>query len=78
MVSIQVWDSGIGIPAGRIREIFEEFQQVRAIACESDKGQGLGLPVVERLARAAGHPLGVRSVVGRGSVFELVVPLASG
>ena len=78
MLSIQVWDTGIGIPAGRIREVFEEFQQLRALAQDGGKGLGLGLSVAERLARAIGHPLGVRSEVGRGSVFEVVVPLAGG
>ena len=78
MVSIQVLDTGIGIPADRLREIFEEFQQLRVLAHEGDKGFGLGLAVAERLARAIGHPLGVRSVEGRGSVFEVVVPLAGG
>ena len=78
MVSIQVHDTGIGIPADRIGEVFEEFQQLRALAQDGGKGMGLGLPVTERLARAIGHSLGVRSAVGRGSVFEVVVPLTGG
>ena len=78
MVSIQVWDSGIGIPPGQLREVFEEFRQLRMIAHDGGKGLGLGLPVAERLARAIGHPLGVRSAPDRGSVFEVVVPLAGG
>ena len=78
MLAIQVWDSGIGIPADRLHEVFEEFQQLRALPRDGGKGMGLGLPVAERLARAIGHPLGVRSAVGRGSLFELVVPLAGG
>lgn len=77
-ISIQVWDTGIGIPAERIHEVFEEFQQLRVLAHDGGKGMGLGLPVAERLARAIGHPLGVRSAVGHGSVFEVVVPLAGG
>ena len=78
MVSIQVWDTGIGIPADRLSEIFEEFQQLRVLAHDGGKGLGLGLAVAERLARAIGHPLGVKSEEGRGSVFEVVVPLAGG
>ena len=78
MVRIQVWDSGIGIPAERIHEVFEEFRQLRQLARDAGKGVGLGLTVAERLAEVIGHPLGVRSVVGRGSVFEVVVPLAEG
>ncbi len=78
MVSIQVWDTGLGIPADRLHEVFEEFQQLRELAHDGGKGLGLGLPVAERLARAIGHPLGVRSAVGRGSVFEVLVPQAGG
>ncbi|MEI6559487.1 MAG: HAMP domain-containing sensor histidine kinase [Rhodospirillaceae bacterium] len=78
MVSIQVCDTGIGIPDDRLREVFEEFQQLRVLVQDGGKGLGLGLTVAERLARAIGHPLGVRSVVGRGTLFEVVVPRAGG
>ena len=73
-LSIQVWDTGIGIPREHIREIFEEFRQLRQT--DSESGQGLGLSLAERLGRVLDHPIGVRSLAGRGSVFEVLVPLA--
>ena len=74
-LGIQVWDTGIGIPGEHLRDIFEEFHQLR---CRGELGLGLGLSLVERLGRALDHPIGVRSAVGRGSMFEVLVPLAAG
>jgi two-component system, sensor histidine kinase len=71
---IEVWDSGIGIPAERQADIFREFVQVGAPAVASDKGLGLGLAIVDRLCRLLDHPITLRSVPGRGTVFSLQVP----
>lgn len=75
-IRFQVWDSGIGIPAEHIADIFTEFYQVQAPRRGQIKGLGLGLAIVDRLARLLGHRLDVRSVAGKGSVFSLDVPLA--
>ncbi len=75
-VRIQVCDTGIGIPAEKIPYIFEEFYQVDNQARDRRRGLGLGLSIVRRLADLLGHRLTVRSVPGRGSVFELAVPAA--
>jgi signal transduction histidine kinase len=72
-LGIQVWDTGIGIPREHLREIFEAFVQLRQSA--GDPGQGLGLPLAKRLAVVLDHPMGVCSTVGRGSMFEVLVPL---
>jgi signal transduction histidine kinase len=71
---IEVWDTGIGIPAGRTGEIFEEFKQLGGGAC--NKGSGLGLAIVARTAALLGLSINVRSRVGRGSVFAIELPLA--
>ncbi len=51
---IEVWDTGIGIPADHLSEIFEEFHQLDNPARERSKGIGLGLAIVQRLADLLG------------------------
>lgn len=75
---IEVWDTGIGIEASQLESIFEEFRQVDNPARESGLGLGLGLSIVRRLGRLLRHPVDVRSVPGRGSVFAITVPLREG
>jgi PAS domain S-box-containing protein len=73
---IEVWDSGIGIEEGQRERIFQEFYQVGNPERDRAQGLGLGLAIVERLSRLLGHPLRVRSVPGKGSMFSVEVPLA--
>ena len=54
-VRIEVWDTGLGIPADKQRQIFEEFQRLEQGA-RAARGLGLGLSIVERLGRVLGHP----------------------
>ena len=72
---IEVWDTGIGIPAEQLSAIFEEFHQLDNPARERSKGLGLGLAIVQRLAELLGHAIDVRSRPGKGSVFSVEVPL---
>ncbi|MCA1941467.1 MAG: PAS-domain containing protein [Caenispirillum bisanense] len=72
---IEVWDTGIGIDAGHIPLIFQEFHQVENAARNRREGLGLGLAIVDRLAQLLGHPITVRSVPGKGSCFAVAVPL---
>ncbi|WP_460479680.1 PAS-domain containing protein [Comamonas humi] len=72
---IEVHDQGPGIPESLQREIFEEFRRLDEGHGE-DRGAGLGLAIVERLGRLLGHEIGLRSELGRGSVFWVCVPLA--
>lgn len=75
---IEIWDTGIGIEPAQLERIFEEFHQVNNPARESGLGLGLGLSIVRRLGRLLDHPVAVRSVPGRGSVFTITVPLHTG
>lgn len=68
---VEVWDTGAGIPADRLEDIFEEFTQLGE---RSERGLGLGLAIVKRLSRLLGHPVTVRSWEGRGSVFAVELP----
>lgn len=73
---IEVWDSGIGIPAEHLSQVFQEFYQVDNGERDAGKGLGLGLSIVDRIARILGHPLQARSWPGQGSVFGVTVPRA--
>src|SRR5208283_3600308 len=70
---IEVWDTGLGIPADRQRAVFEEFQRLDQGA-RIARGLGLGLSIVERLGRVLGHPVGLASTPGEGSVFFVTAP----
>ncbi|MDE2413844.1 MAG: PAS-domain containing protein [Comamonadaceae bacterium] len=72
---IEVHDQGPGIPESLQREIFEEFRRLGE-GHDQDNGAGLGLAIVERLGRLLGHEIGLKSELGRGSVFWVCVPLA--
>jgi signal transduction histidine kinase len=72
-VSVEVWDTGIGIPEAEQARIFEAFRQVEP---ECSEGLGMGLAIVRQTATMLGHEVGVRSRVGRGSVFSVTLPRA--
>ncbi len=73
---VGVWDTGIGIAPAEQEEIFEEFHRLPQTNGSTVRGAGLGLSIVRRVSRMLGHPLVVRSVPGRGSLFGIVVPLS--
>ncbi len=75
-VQLEVRDSGIGIAPENQSAIFAEFYQVGNAAREQNKGLGLGLSIVDRLARALGHPLNLRSRLGEGTTFAIRLPRA--
>ena len=72
---IEVWDQGIGIPKNRLDDIFQEFYQIGNIERDRSQGLGLGLAIVQRLSNLLDYPVQVQSVLGRGSVFRVDVPL---
>ena len=75
-ISIQVWDTGIGIPEVEIQAIFEEYHQLDNPARERSRGLGLGLPIVQRLAHLLGHEIHVKSRPGHGSMFSIDIDIA--
>lgn len=75
-VRLQVWDTGIGIPAHGLRAIFDEFRQLDPPVGDHLKGLGVGLSILDRLAKLLGHPVVVCSIRGRGSRFQIEMPMA--
>ena len=76
-IVLAVKDSGSGIPAAEIGQIFDRFTRVGAGRSRETGGFGLGLAVVKAIAEAHHGSVRVRSTVGRGSEFELVLPAAA-
>jgi signal transduction histidine kinase len=74
-LSLEVWDTGIGIPPEQQGRVFEEFYQLANPERNSKKGLGLGLSIVKRLANLLGARVDLASVPGRGSVFKVRLPL---
>ncbi len=77
MLDIEIFDTGIGIPKAELTAIFEEYHQIDNPARDRTRGLGLGLSIVQSLGQLLGHPVAVRSIVGRGSVFSVTVPLVA-
>lgn len=71
---VEVWDTGPGIPPAYQERIFEEYFQLHNPERARDKGLGLGLAIVARLARLLGTPVNLDSAPGRGSCFSLRLP----
>ncbi|SAL07022.1 integral membrane sensor hybrid histidine kinase [Caballeronia calidae] len=74
---IQVWDTGIGIPANQAELIFEEFYQLENPERDRRKGLGLGLAIVRRTAVLLGTDVHVKSTPGFGSVFSIDIPVGA-
>lgn len=71
---IEVWDTGAGIPDTHRSAIFEEFRRMHPAGDEP--AAGLGLAIVDRIARLLGAAIDLRSRVGKGSVFAIDAPVA--
>jgi CheY-like chemotaxis protein/nitrogen-specific signal transduction histidine kinase len=74
---IQVWDTGIGIEARYGEKVFEECFQIDNSLQDRTKGFGIGLSIARRMAGLLRGSVTFRSRPGRGTVFEIVLPLAA-
>jgi signal transduction histidine kinase len=74
---IRVTDEGEGIPAGDLPRIFDRFTQIDQSSTRAHGGVGLGLHLVRELTRRLGGEVTVDSVVGRGTVFTVTIPVLS-
>jgi two-component system CheB/CheR fusion protein len=78
-VSIEIWDTGIGIPDGELQAIFEEYHQLDNAARERTRGLGLGLSIVKTLVQAHNGTVTAESAgEGRGATFRVRLPVARG
>ncbi|TCS43986.1 PAS domain-containing hybrid sensor histidine kinase/response regulator [Reinekea marinisedimentorum] len=75
-VVIQIWDTGLGIEADDLERIFLDFNRLDQHRQEA-QGVGLGLSVVSRISQYLHHPIRVQSTPGKGSCFELSVPVSA-
>jgi Na+/proline symporter/signal transduction histidine kinase/CheY-like chemotaxis protein len=74
-LQIGIYDTGVGIPVLKRGEIFKEFHRLEQGA-RIARGLGLGLSIVERLARVLNHGIAIDANAGGGSFFSVTVPTA--
>jgi signal transduction histidine kinase/CheY-like chemotaxis protein len=74
---IEVEDTGIGIRREDMHRLFVEFQQLDAGTAKKYAGTGLGLALTKRIVEAQGGRVGVRTELGKGSVFWSVLPIGT-
>ncbi len=74
-LTLSVKDTGVGIPAQKLQDIFTEFRQADSDVARQFDGAGLGLSIVDRLSKAMGGQTHVTSEVGVGSEFSIRLPL---
>jgi len=76
-LSIEVWDTGIGIKKNQYDTVFKPFQQLGNPERDSRKGFGLGLAIAQGLAQTIGTQIRIQSKLGKGSVFSFSIPRAT-
>ena len=70
-------DTGEGIPKKDMRQIFQPFTQVEEVSSRKYGGTGLGLSIVRSLVNAHNGTIGVKSELGRGSVFSFTLEVSA-
>ena len=73
-VRIEFTDSGVGIPESDLAKLFNKFYQAKNVPLVNEKGSGLGLALVKHVTEAHGGRVSVRSKVGSGSAFTVLIP----
>ena len=72
---ISIKDTGIGIPQNKLKEIFKEFKQLDERINKKYQGLGIGLSIAQKLVKALGGELKVKSEVNKGSEFYFEIPI---
>jgi signal transduction histidine kinase len=75
--SIEVRDTGVGIPANEQENIFEPFRQVNNSITRENRGSGLGLAITRQLVEIMGGQISLESQVGKGSLFTVTLPITN-
>lgn len=76
-LSMEVWDTGVGVHIDHQIDIFREFYRLSQDRKHADGGLGLGLAIVNRLCNLQGYQITMRSVLGRGTVFKVLIPIGN-
>lgn len=76
VLRIVVADNGPGIAPEYRQAVFREFTRLRGVSRDGERGLGLGLAIVDRIARVLGHGIELDSTPGHGAVFSIAAPLA--
>ena len=76
LAEIQVFDTGIGIPADKLNTVFQEFTRLDDGMREAE-GLGLGLSIVDRIARVLRLELRIDSERGKGTCFSVILPISA-
>jgi PAS domain S-box-containing protein len=77
MIRIEVCDNGPGIATHQQNNIYQEFIRLKPASVGGERGLGLGLAIVDRIARMLGHKRGLVSAPGKGAAFSIDLPLAA-
>lgn len=75
--TVEIWveDTGVGIEAKYLNDIFERFQQVDKSLSRNAEGSGIGLSLVKSIVEMHGGNISVESEVGKGSIFKIKLPV---
>jgi two-component system sensor histidine kinase GlrK len=74
-IKIEVQDTGVGIPEADLGKLFNKFYQAKNVPLVNEKGSGLGLALVKHVTEAHGGKVSVKSQVGLGSLFTIILPI---
>ena len=74
---LEVADTGVGIPAGELPRLFERFHRIEGSQGRSHEGSGIGLALVQELAKLHGGTVAVDSVPGQGTTFRVALPVGN-
>jgi signal transduction histidine kinase len=74
-INLEVRDTGVGMAPGELPKIFDRFYRVRQSSLESASGAGLGLTIVQQLLLHCGGSISVKSRMGEGSTFTVLLPI---
>jgi PAS domain S-box-containing protein len=76
-VELRVSDTGVGIPETELPRLFDRFHRIENTRSRTHEGSGIGLALVQELAKLHGGSVAVESVIGKGSTFVVRIPLGS-